>query len=87
MPISDDTAQRIQALMDKAAEIIKRFPSMNHTEALLCANSVMTVREIIEIKRRAEEIDKRQELVIAAEKRAKAAYAATYKSNIESDNL
>ena len=60
MPISDDTARKVQAIMDKAAEIVKRFPGMSQMEAVMCANSTMTINEIIELKERADRIEERQ---------------------------
>ena len=57
MPISDETARKIQALMDKAAEIVKQYPLMSQTDAFLCAQSSMTLTEIIALKERADRLD------------------------------
>jgi hypothetical protein len=86
MPISDDTIRKIQALMDKAAEIIQQFPGMTQMEALLCANSTMTAREIEELRKRAEHIDEMQEQMIVAELQSRANSLATFKSKIEKVN-
>ncbi len=83
MEISEDTRRKIQVLIDRATEIVKEFPLMTPTEAMLCASSIMTAKEIMELKERADRMDARQEKQITAEKRANAAYASTYKSNIE----
>jgi hypothetical protein len=55
--ISDDTRQKIQTLLDKAAEITKKFPGLSQTEALLCASSTMTEKEIMKLRERSEKID------------------------------
>jgi cell division protein ZapA (FtsZ GTPase activity inhibitor) len=52
-----DTQKKVQAILDKAAELAKKFPGMSQTELIMCAGSIMTTDELIRLKERAEKID------------------------------
>ncbi len=86
MPIfSNDTMERIQAVLDKAGALMDRIPGLTRPEALTCVALQMTTKEIIKLKELSDKIDARQEQEIQAEKRALAAYASTFKSNVDVD--
>lgn len=76
--ILSDTIRRYKGMKKRLDEIMSVFDCTEEKAiAILIVSDVDKVREI------AEKIDARQEQEITAENRAKAAYAATFRSNVE----
>lgn len=79
--IGENTKKHLESLKKRATEIM-RVMGVSEPVAWQMMNAC-DIQKVLEV---ADKIDRRQELVAAAEKRAKAAYAATFKTNVENDN-
>jgi hypothetical protein len=78
--LSHETTKQIRELQDKVNEVMASFKcTRDEAWHLLTANGAYKAAEV------AKKIKARQDQIAIAEKRAKAAYNATYSSNIQYD--